>query len=123
MGAGGSRSQDGSGSFRIVFGGHGSCRLRSLIEQQSPQTAQVIERTAAAVQMLLQFFQLVLNQPQCLQPPVRLCSGSRGEIGGDVPARVRYRLEQQADVFVSILDTVKRSLRLTTHDETFRAGK
>ncbi len=71
--------------------------------------------------MLFQLFQLVVNDPQRFQSSIRLGFGRGGKIGRDFLPGIGYGLLQQSDIVFGILDAVKWTLGLTTHDEILPA--
>src|SRR5882762_3204389 len=95
----------------------------AFFKQQATQTTKVIQRAAAALQVLFQLFQFVMNQSQRFQPPVRLSVLRSSQISGHLCSRVSDGFQQQPDIVLCILDTVKRCLGLASHGEAFLAGK
>ena len=82
--------------------------LGPFIEEKPSQGAQIVEQAAARLQVLLQFIQLELNDAERFHAAIRL---GRVEVGGNFSLGLSDGLDQEMDVFVGVLDTVKRRLR------------
>src|SRR5437016_9363171 len=87
----------------------------SFFQQETPQAAQVIQRAAACMKLLLEFLQLVMHDSKRLQAALQ--PGFRGCY--DFTVNVTYAFAdgfaQKLDVFLSIFDAVKRSFNSFIH--------
>src|SRR5208282_3216649 len=76
----------------------------------------IVEQPAAGLQVLLQFVQLELNDAQGFHAAVGF---GRDEIGFDFGLSFGDGLDQEAHVFVGILDTIKRGLEEVAHEREY----
>jgi hypothetical protein len=99
----------------------GRGRFRPFVEEKPSQGAQVVEQTAARLQVLFQFVQLELHYLQSFHAAIR--SGS-DEVGCNLLFGFRDGLNQEAHVFVGVLNAVEWSFEGRAHGrEYFNTSK
>ncbi len=88
------------------------CRLVSFLEEEPAQGAEIIQHSAAGLQVLFQLFQLIQSQPLGLEAAPVSSIGGCGDVGFKVPFGLGHGFGQKPNVFLRILDVVKRSFDL-----------
>jgi hypothetical protein len=83
----------------------------AFLQQKPPQGAEVVQKPAAAVQMVRELVKFELHQLQGLKAALEAGVGCGRKIGLDLLLGFEDRIEQQAHVLLGIFDAVKRGLR------------
>jgi hypothetical protein len=88
--------------------------FRAFFQQKAPQGAEVVQKAAAASQMVFEPVEFELHQLQGLKTAFEAGPGGGRQVGVDLLLGLDDRLEQQAQVLLGILNAIKRSLHGST---------
>ena len=86
-----------------------------LCQEQTPQSAEVVQNPAASGDMKMEFGEVVGNQQERFFPAVGALAIRQRYFGFHVAAGLIQRFGQQRDILMGAFDMVKRRFGLITH--------